>query len=61
MKRGHHPGISVFIEWLLEEGADMCPDSTAEMSAIEIAKERGYEEIANMLKGKAQCIDRAEF
>ncbi len=61
VKRGHHPGISVFIEWLLEEGADMCPDSTAEMSAIEIAKERGYEEIANMLKGKAQCIDRAEF
>lgn len=54
VKRGHHPGITTFIEWLLEKGADLRQSDTKEVNPIAIAKEKGHGVILKLLESEAK-------
>ena len=52
IKRGNHPGISVFIKWLLKNGADINVGFINVRKALEVAEEMGFLNIVQMLKDK---------
>ena len=52
VKRGHHPGIATYIEWLLDKGADLREPAPAEVNPISLAKEKGHTEILTLLQAK---------
>ena len=49
VKRGHHPGISIYVQWLLDNGADLRESDTADVNPIEIAKSKGNAQILEIL------------
>lgn len=51
VKRGHHPGIATYIQWLLDKGADLRAADPDEVNPTSIAKEKGHDEILALLEG----------
>ncbi len=49
VKRGNHPGITTYIHWLLEKGADLRASEPGEMNPKTVAEERGFREVAQLL------------
>jgi len=49
VKRGHHPGIGTYVQWLLENGANLRESDPAEVNPIAIAAEKGFDEIRQLL------------
>ena len=49
IERGHHPGITAYITWLLERGADMRENDRPEVNARAIAIAKGHTEIVQRL------------
>lgn len=49
VKRGHHPGIGVYIQWLVDRGADLREGEVDELNPRVIARESGLDEIARIL------------
>ena len=50
VKRGTHPGIITYIQWLLERGADLRESAADEVSPKQIAKEKELNEICELLE-----------
>ncbi len=50
VKRGSHPGIGTYIQWLLNNGADLRESAPSENCPITIAQENGFDEIHRMLE-----------
>lgn len=50
VKRGHHPGITTYIGWLLDHGADLRESDPDEVNPKAIAVEKGHDEIRLMLE-----------
>ncbi|MFK7817429.1 MAG: hypothetical protein AB8G99_01815 [Planctomycetaceae bacterium] len=51
-KRGHHPGIGTYIEWLLDKGADLRLSAPDDVNPIALAKEKGFDEILQLLESR---------
>jgi len=50
IERGNHPGITTYIQWLLDQGADLRETAPNEVNPIAIARSKGYEEIVQLLE-----------
>lgn len=50
VKRGHHPGIETYVQWLLENGADPGEDEPEEMNPVSLAKKLGHKDILKLLE-----------
>ena len=48
--RGKHPGITTYIRWLLEKGADLRQSDSDEVNPIAIARENEFDEIRKLLE-----------
>ncbi len=48
--RGSHPGVAVYVRWLVENGADIRKLDPDEVNPISIAKEKGLDEIREILE-----------
>ena len=53
VKRGHHPGIATYVQWLLDKGADLRESDVDEVNPLSIAKEKGLSEIQQILQKHA--------
>lgn len=51
VKRGHHPGIATYIQWLVEKGAELRESAPDEVNPKAIAREKGFDEILRILEG----------
>lgn len=47
--RGHHPGISAYIQWLLDHGADLRQSAAEAVNPRAIAAAKGLDEIQQLL------------
>ena len=52
--RGKHPGIHVFIQWLVERGADLRESETDNRNPLAMARERGFDGIVRLLEDALQ-------
>lgn len=50
VKRGRHPGITTYIRWLLEKGADLRESDPDEVNPKKIARERELDGIPELLE-----------
>lgn len=50
VNRGHHPGIGTYIQWLLDQGADLRESDSDDVNPIAIAHKKGLEDILHILK-----------
>ena len=53
VKRGHHPGIATYIQWLLDKGADLRSSDPDDVNPFAIAREKGLTEIQQILEKHA--------
>jgi|GEM_PF-5433155 len=50
VKRGHHPGVATYVQWLLDKGADLRSSDPDNVNPLAIAKEKGLVEIQQILE-----------
>ena len=53
IERGNHPGITTYIQWLLDQGADLRETAPHKVNPIAIARSKGYEEVVRLLENRA--------
>lgn len=52
IERGQHPGITTYIRWLLDQGAEVRESAPDEVNPIAIAHSNGYAEIVQLLENR---------
>lgn len=52
VKRGHHPSIATYIEWLLDHGADLRESDPDEVNPQAIAADKGFDEILRLINDR---------
>ena len=50
VSRASHPGIHIFVRWLLDRGADRRVDAADEVNPLQIAKRRQDDSLVSMLR-----------
>lgn len=50
VKRGHHPGTITYIQWLINNGADLRESAPPEVNPKALALEKGHKEIGQLLQ-----------
>ncbi|MFK7769709.1 MAG: ankyrin repeat domain-containing protein [Mariniblastus sp.] len=49
VNRGHHPGMAIYVKYLIDQGADLCACDPEKTNPLAIAKQKELAEIIEML------------